>query len=172
MVRDSDASNPHAEALGRVVIQQQSLEVYLSLYAWCLIAAGSEVGQAVTAPLSFRLLCNLFLELAAIRILDQKLVGRIGEVITRIRQLEQRRNTFIHSVYTQPDEAGHVYRLKMSKRPSTTKSPSAPSQDVPQSDDEIRALAVEIGEARDVLSGLMMEAHTAGYISLPLASDG
>jgi hypothetical protein len=94
----SHLSNDFFVALGKVTAEFASLEHSLKVLAGLLLhKTDQELGQIVTAQLSFRSLLDLVGSLALYRVSDDPAHGEIDELLSRAERVEKRRNRVTHS---------------------------------------------------------------------------
>lgn len=105
-------------ALGLVSRRFQELELYLSIFAWGLMAKDQRVGHAVTSQLSFSRLLILVSTLLKARTRKRRILDRFGLFAKRAAEAEQKRNRVIHSAYLQisNDPKAKLIRYKVTSR--------------------------------------------------------
>lgn len=89
--------------LGDVTVSQECLAWQFELLVWtmldCLDEPRRQVGAAITADLSFGRLLNLCQNLSITVAGDGIDSTRVSDFVARASRLEQRRNTFVHSLW-------------------------------------------------------------------------
>ncbi|MPZ68811.1 MAG: hypothetical protein GEU71_04705 [Actinobacteria bacterium] len=111
----ADGSERTLRALGRVSANFAALEVSTSLMIWALIGDEDEVGQIVTAKLSYRQLLDILAGLTHYRCGDSREIhAELMAFIKTADAAQQKRNIVLHSAYTAPNEGEEeMGRLKM-----------------------------------------------------------
>ena len=106
------------KALGRITVNFQSCELWISFLTWQLMGAGQDVGRVLTSQLPFNRLCQVCLALFDIRETDSDLRARLSELVNRAQKAEERRNALVHSVWASPESPNDTssMRLKFSVR--------------------------------------------------------
>jgi len=112
------SKSQYLHALGMITSGFQSLEFYLSLFAWGLMGKDRIIGQTVTAQISFSKLALLVSNLFRARTYDEALNKELKEILSRALELESAKNRVVHSVYLQesdyPDSS--MLRIKIVSR--------------------------------------------------------
>ena len=102
-------SNEHYRAIGRISVMFSDVETWTNAFIWQLLGPDQLVGQMVTAGMSFQRQVDLLTSLFRHRFSDATLRGSLDVITKRISELEQHRNTVLHSSWllqsTDPNEA-------------------------------------------------------------------
>jgi hypothetical protein len=107
-------SDQHYRAIGRISVMFSDVEIWTSAFIWQLIGPEQNVGQMVTAGMSFPRPLDLLTSLFRHRCPDPSLVNRLEGLVTRISELEQKRNTVLHSSWiSQSLEPNEATRFKI-----------------------------------------------------------
>ena len=136
--------------LGRIVIGFAQIEGVFRHLAWNLIQSDQFTGQVITAELSFKSLLSLISSLIKLKLKGQEIEAEIDQRIKRANQLEELRNTYMHSrwgVYENIEETlrfKQVAKQKMGLR--TTHMIKDHTAEVRQAADEMYQLYDEILE--------------------------
>jgi len=101
------------QAIGLVAARFSLLELTVSALIWNLIETPQRVGRLVTGRLSFSQLLTLLQVLNNETVEDEDYRGRIEKVIRRAREVNDRRNEIIHSLWVFSDETVSITRLKL-----------------------------------------------------------
>jgi hypothetical protein len=89
-----------AAALGSLCMDFQGLENrLLGLFSAITDKADARVGAIIGSQLSFRKLCHVVDAICRYRIQDKDALQALSDVIGKCLQMEQERNTYIHSYY-------------------------------------------------------------------------
>jgi len=95
--------------LGRISYYFQLIEGAFYLLANCLISSDHKIGQILLSRLSFSHLCTVLVNLFRYQVADKKVVDELEEIIKAASDLEESRNSIIHSVYLpSEDESQHI----------------------------------------------------------------
>jgi hypothetical protein len=108
----SRLSDEHIRAIGGITVNFQILELALAAACWSQISADERIGQAVTAQLSFRPLCELCGVLMDLRVPDDSLRAEAHAIVARAIHLEGERDRVIHAVWALA-EAGDTTGIKV-----------------------------------------------------------
>jgi hypothetical protein len=104
----------HYRAIGRISVMFSDVEIWTSAFIWQLIGSEQNIGQIVTARMSFSRQLDLLASLFRHRFPDPALIKPLQVLIKRICALEQKRNTVLHSSWIlQSLEQNEVIRFKM-----------------------------------------------------------
>ena len=109
-------SQNHAEAIGRMCIAFSSLEGQLKFMVGKLVGIDQIVGQIITAELSFRNILNLLGSLYKHRTNDNDFRKKVDDLLKNISNLEQNRNSLIHSTYGLTKDPETIARFKNTAR--------------------------------------------------------
>lgn len=152
--------------LGRVVVNFQALETFLAFHTWYLIPTDQKTGAIITSLLSFDRLLTVF------HLLMKEKVGHVPTlseeletVSRRAAELEQQRNTLMHSAWAS-DESGNVRRLKWTASRRKGLVTHTPETSV----EEIRRIADDLGKIGSRLGVFAEAAREAGLVSFPTNS--
>jgi len=109
---------PHPElstAVGHVVRQCSNLEGLLSIFIGDLIGAGKEIGQIITAGLSFKALSSLLSLLFRHRVNNNTTIDKLDKLLQRAQAMQDRRNQIVHATWTAHDQPNVFSRMKMAR---------------------------------------------------------
>jgi len=111
------ATDDQLRALGRITANFQLLEMLLASWTGALIKTDQAAGFMITSQLSFRRLCELMGTMFRHRITDAEARSVMERLLKRAAKIEERRNAFIHSTWSDPDQQLKTARgkLKLSK---------------------------------------------------------
>lgn len=110
-------SDEHCLAIGKCTVIFAELESWLSSFAWALIGSDQHLGQIVTAEMSFSRKLDLVTSLFKLRCPDTVARDALGDLIARLSELEQRRNTVQHSLWIrQSEDPSLATRLKITAK--------------------------------------------------------
>jgi hypothetical protein len=82
---------------------------------WTLNSSDTTVGQIITSQVSFRKLLAILSSLFRYRVSDDLLVQSLDDLLKNAAKVEDKRNTFIHSVWF-VDNSGTSSRVKLTVR--------------------------------------------------------
>lgn len=142
--------------LGLIVEKGATLEFVASHFAWALIGKGAKQGEAITRRMSLNQVLRLIDDLGK-HVLPQDLLDRTSEALVASRLAAQRRNEFVHSMWTEgTDGDGTVThgRLRVNRDPSKESDYSI--QDTPR--DEIIDALMLLQNAHSQLAAIWFEA--------------
>ena len=143
----------HCLAIGRISVAHAELEHWSSAFVWALIGPEQEVGQMVTAEMSFSRQLDLLGALFQFRCVDQKRRTELDALLARLAGLEQQRNTTLHSLWLRTwKEPARATRLKITAK---RKKGLAHSKTF-HTAGELNALAEEMTAGVRALSGFMI----------------
>jgi hypothetical protein len=98
---NSNVSDEMLRALGRVTVNFQLTEMMLNMLTWMLISEDARIGKIITSNLSFSRVCDVFLSIVRLKADGQdELITEVEGLIKKASELEQERNTLVHSCYT------------------------------------------------------------------------
>jgi hypothetical protein len=112
----STISNAHLIALGRITANFSQLEDELCRLIWYLLGPDEQLGQVVTAELSFRGLVNLAGALARHRTSDPTTLQEVEAALKSAIQAEQERNAMVHSTWFAHSTQDEVSRTKLTAK--------------------------------------------------------
>jgi hypothetical protein len=141
------------KALGRVCVTFQAIEVRLAFVTWSLISNEQAVGRIITPLLSFAKLCDLASMLISHRFPGTPLADELHQIIRRVSELEQERNTLIHSAWAyradRPEVEGERVKITVKRyrgvRVDCCETPAA----------QINGIADQMQEATESLDTLV-----------------
>ncbi len=151
-------SDDHLRALGRVVVNFQSLESYISFWVLRFIGPDQAIGQMVTAQLPFGKLCVLARSLFDHKFGTTRFEVRFTELLDRSLKLEEKRNQLFHSIWLTDDASGGVSRLKISLRLGKGLTRSS----TPVTPQDINGLADDMSKTATALVELILEMKKDG----------
>lgn len=93
--------DPHYRAIGRISVEFSNAELWVNAFVWQLIGPDQLVGQIVTSKMSFKSTLDLFAALFRHRFKDVALQEKCNELIARLADSEEERNTVLHSTWIQ-----------------------------------------------------------------------
>ena len=151
--------------LGRITYHFQSLESAFFLLGSTLITRDQKIGQICLSRISFSQLCTILLNLYRHKVNNQESIETLQSIITRASNLEEKRNTLIHSIYLsdKEDTDGVVTRAKVSvkRRGFTTHFEDMTEED-------IRLVANDISSLFNEFLQFLKEIHDSGLVILPV----
>jgi hypothetical protein len=130
--------------LGRVAVNFQHVEMSLAFLTWALIPVPQDRRAIITSQLPFdRLLTVFYLLLKGHIAHNASHVAELDEISKKASELEQNRNTLMHSVWA-AGEAGEVTRMKWAasrKKGLSVQSPETTAADIQKVADDLRDLS-------------------------------
>jgi hypothetical protein len=141
------------QALGQITANFTILEDFLKSLITDLIGYDSTIAKIITCELSFRKLVDLLATISAYRIADEEKLKTMKQIISRAGEVENKRNTVVHSGWTFGRSAGSVTRIKTTAK----RKHGLRSHEEPMETATLYAIADEIAE----LSGDIVKFHEA-----------
>jgi hypothetical protein len=151
-------TDEHLKALGRVAVNFQALEEYISVWVTGLIGPDQAIGQMVTVQLPFGKLCILANSLFEYKFKGMPFATKFEELIKHSLRLEEQRNQLFHSAWLTDDVSGETSRLKLSLKLGKGLAHTAP----PITPQEIGRLADEMKQVATGLGQLISDMTAAG----------
>ena len=108
----SSLSDEHLKAIGRVVVYFSLLDEALSFRICSLIGYQNNIGNVITAELSFKQKVNLFSSLFCHLQKTTQEPSELKSLIDRISTAEEERNKILHSLWVVGTSSDMVIRLK------------------------------------------------------------
>ena len=103
----------HLKQLGRITVNFQLIELQFAFVLWLLIDENDQrKGQIITSQMSFSKICDVLMSFVKHKIPNEKSVEKLEEYVKRASQLEQKRNSVIHSSWTTGGEDDISIRFK------------------------------------------------------------
>lgn len=110
-------SDELALEIGRISVAFVDVEAWASFFIWSLIGPDQHVGQIVTSEVSFSRQLDMLVSLFQHRCDDSAKVERLRQLVARLSETEQQRNTFLHSLWThQSPDLSEALRLKITAK--------------------------------------------------------
>jgi hypothetical protein len=110
-------SDEHHRAIGRISVNFSDVEAWAGFFIWQLVGPDQLVGQIVTAEMSFSRKLDLLSSLFRHRFKDETLREKLSKLVGRLANLEQRRNTTLHSSWLhQSIDRTEATRLKITAK--------------------------------------------------------
>mgnify|MGYP006996007045 CR=1 FL=1 len=106
----------HYKELGLLVVQFQTLEQTIAFFAAELISTDQTFGNILISKMSFRNLCEVFTTLFNYKCRNTELIAKLNKVFTRIKDIEYKRNTYVHSTWGFPSTQLGDGALRMKKK--------------------------------------------------------
>ena len=127
---------PVAHLIGDIAIAFGTLEIYLELAIWQMIAESDEgkrkLGEAITAEMSFDRKVHAFYSMFALQFPSEAADIDLKELVADLFSAQDTRNQILHSAWSFSDEFETVMRMKASAKAKKglirTMSPVEPSQ--------------------------------------------
>lgn len=141
-------------AVGRMVINFQSLEFDVARLTWIMNGPNEYHAQLKTAGKRFSDLCDLLSTLFHDQVKVQSFVEEFDNLISRIRTVNEDRNRIVHSWWF-TDQVGQASRLK------TAKDGHDDSEDI-----DVNALAFSIHTLTDDFAKFVDELYEAKLITI------
>ncbi|MDA0256572.1 MAG: hypothetical protein O3C25_02370 [Chloroflexi bacterium] len=154
-------------ALGELLVAFSEVEIRLQQVIWTVLGVDDDIGSIVTSGLPTRELVRIVPQLCEAKDLDKVALSREGQarqdaatavewLVPRLRQLEEKRNTFVHSWWPdsrEPHLWGAIAAFDIEGQVPRWKAPRRTGQLTPFTADvdEIRGTAAE---AMEVAIGL------------------
>jgi hypothetical protein len=162
-IGDRFEDDARTHQLGRVVVNFQVLETFLAFHTWHLIPTDPKTGAIITSQLSFDRLLTVFHLLMKEKVAHvPALAEQLAALSSRAAELEQQRNTLMHSAWAS-DESGNVSRLKWSASRRKGLNIQAPDTSI----DEIRGVADDLRDLGSRIGVFAEDVRQAGLISFP-----
>lgn len=89
----------HLKAIGSIVVSFASLENAVEIAIWALMGIDSTKGAIVTSEMSFKNMLALFSSLYLNKVNAPDEIEEMKELVKRGAQIEERRNTIVHSLW-------------------------------------------------------------------------
>lgn len=153
--------------LGKINVQFSSLELALSMLVWGLICDDQNVGQIITADLSFKHIINLLNALLIYKVKDNILYEKSKEIIKRAIQCEEKRNQLTHSIWSINENNDLVFRQKTTSKLKKGLTTSYEILD----ENKINDISIEINSTKIETIKLLHLLTNNGNISKELFSD-
>jgi hypothetical protein len=114
--KEHELRDEYYRAIGQIVVKYSALEQMVTYLVTQLIANNHQVGDIVTAEISFSKKLALLSCLHRLRQKDQSRIDLLDKAIGQIGTLEDRRNQVIHSNWEFNDKELLVNRYKVTAR--------------------------------------------------------
>lgn len=111
-------SDEHFRAIGKITAIFAALEENVSFYIWLLIGGEQRLGQIITAELSLSQKVALLSSLYRYRSNSAEEPTELKELLSRVRQAEEKRNAIIHSVWGTGTTRETITRIKTTAKRS------------------------------------------------------
>ena len=112
--------------VGRVVVNFQHLEFLIVRLIWIMAAADENIGQRITAGVSFSKLLDLLASVFHYRVQERAMLDEFDHLIKRVRKVNEDRNRVVHSWwfidFDSGANSGTPSRLKFTARGARTDS--------------------------------------------------
>ena len=150
--------------LGRVTYHFQALETGFLFLTATLINEDQRIGQICLARNSFSQLCTVLINLFRHKVDDEILQDKLKAIVSRASELEQERNTLIHSIYLSDkiDEEGIITRAKLILKRNSFRTQF---QDITDSD--IREVSDRISSLFNDYLAFLSDINQSGVVNLP-----
>jgi hypothetical protein len=160
------------EALGRMTVEFQNLEMVLKFMVQALLDPDPAIGHIVTSLLSFHRLCDVSLALFRQRTKDEELILELEAIVKKAIAAEQERNVYVHSWWA--IKANDEGRLPVGRLKSRLKKRELvfDSEDIDPKGDALNALAEEMARVGAATMQLMLKAREKGLLDFPYAVRG
>ena len=115
--KQKSGSAAHLRALGRITLEYARLEQFMSHYLWALIARDASVGQAITAPMTYRQRSNLLrslFHLVPTHGHEADIKG-LEAILNRADEAVNQRNTIVHALIWHSGSDGKLEYTTLSK---------------------------------------------------------
>ena len=110
-------SDELALEIGRISVAFADVEAWVGFFIWSLIGPDQHVGQIVTSEMSFSRQLDMLVSLFRHRCDDSAKIERLRQLVARLSETEQQRNTFLHSLWThQSPDPSEALRLKITAK--------------------------------------------------------
>ncbi len=106
----------HFKELGLLVVQFQTLEQTIAFFASELISTDQTLENILISKMSFRNLCEVFITLFNYKCRNTELIEKLNKVFARIKEIEYKRNTYVHSTWGSPSTQLGDGALRMKKK--------------------------------------------------------
>lgn len=154
------------KALGRISVNFQILEASITFFIWNLIGSDQNIGKIITSQVSFSKNCNLLSSLFRYRVQDTIKIKELNNILKRVGEAEQRRNTIIHSIWTINDEDPKAKPLRIKITSNRKAGLNMQTEDIEA--EELNKIANLFSELVDDLIIFMEKAKKKGYINYPV----
>lgn len=105
-------SKEHSMAIGNVTAYFALIDSQLSVCIWILIDCEQKMGDIITTDLSFKQKMVLFQELYLYRNDNEEKLEKLGELVRRLSDAEERRNSITHSTWGANKNPKDITRIK------------------------------------------------------------
>ena len=110
-------SDKHCRTIGKISVAFAEIESWVGFFVWALIGPEQHIGQMVTAEMSFSRQLDLLSSLFQYRCDDPEKLDDLKALILRLTELEQQRNTVLHSLWIrQSSNPSEAARLKITAK--------------------------------------------------------
>ncbi len=141
----------HLRALGRVAVNFQALEMWITFWVIQLVGPDQKVGQMVTVQLPYGKLCVLASSLFNYRFVGTPFALEFEALIKQSLKLEEQRNQLFHSAWMTDDASGEISRLKRTLKLGKELAYNSPAMNP----DEIDELADKMNQVATELCQLL-----------------
>lgn len=101
---------------GLLIVQFQTLEQTIAFFTTELISSDQILGNILISKMSFRNLCEVFITLFYYRCKNPELNKELKGIFSRIKKIEDKRNTYVHSIWGFPASQLGEGALRVKKR--------------------------------------------------------
>lgn len=151
----------HYTELGVLIVQFQNLEQTIAFFTTELISNDQTLGNILISKISFRNLCELFETLFNYRCINPELNEALKKLLTRIKEIEDKRNTYVHSTWGFPSTRLGEGALRIKKK--IKKNLLSFDLEV-LTEDDIRKTTIEIQKVINDFLVLMKKAKEKGLL--------
>ena len=113
MVLKIPVTEKHHIEIGKVSTHFALLESYISNLIIIFLEKDQRIGQIITSNCSFQRLMDLLSSLAKYKLKDLNDLSDLEDLMKRANQVEQKRNSIVHSIYAAGTTSDMITRLKM-----------------------------------------------------------
>jgi len=151
----------HYKELGMLIVQFQNLEQTIAFFTTELISPDQTMGNILISKMSFRNLCEVFVTLFNYKCKSTILNEELKNIFTRIKVIEDKRNSYVHSTWGFPATQLGEGALRIKKK--IKKNVLSFDLEVLKEDD-MRKTTVEIQKVINAFLDLMKEAKEKGLL--------
>jgi len=151
----------HYKELGLLIVNFQTLEQTIAFFTAELISTDQTLGNILISKMSFRNLCEVFTTLFNYRCSNSELNEELKKLFTRIKETEDKRNTYVHSTWGFPSTQLGEGALRIKKK---IKKNLLSFDLAVLKEDDIRKTTIEIQKVINEFLDLMKKAKEKGLL--------
>jgi hypothetical protein len=117
-ISDIDSCDDHLKVIGLVTVNFSLLENELAFDIHVLLGLDHRTSQIITAELRFKGLLDLFSSLCINKMKNETASTELKELVKKVYQVEQKRNSIIHSLWAVGNTGDTITRFKQTAKSS------------------------------------------------------